>query len=122
MGADAELTKSVNSLLGLKHGILFAGTSTRAPVLGLRAIRDRRCRVPKLPNRRISTLSPDRSEHTMLSIMVTTIASDSLREMSNARETSSVRSALVIMGFLVLPGKGSTEAGPVCRRARPPAP
>jgi hypothetical protein len=42
---DAEVTKFVNSLLGLKYGTLFAGTSTRAPVLGLRAARGRRCRV-----------------------------------------------------------------------------
>jgi hypothetical protein len=34
--------------------------------------------------------------------MATTIVSDSFREMSNARETASVRSALVIMGLLVL--------------------
>ena len=78
--------------------------------------------VLKLPNQRISTLSPDRSARTMLSGTVTTIVSDSFREMSNAGETASVRSALVIMGSLVLPGKGRTAAGPVCRRAQPSTP
>ena len=34
VGAGAELTNSINSLLGLKYGILFTGTSTRAPVFG----------------------------------------------------------------------------------------
>src|ERR1035438_2726828 len=38
-GVAELLTTSFNSLLGLKYGIFLAGTSTRAPVLGLRAIR-----------------------------------------------------------------------------------
>lgn len=38
--AGAEvLTKSFNSLLGLKKGIFLAGTSTRSPVFGLRPTR-----------------------------------------------------------------------------------
>src|SRR5579863_1153501 len=42
VGVGAELdsfTRSFNSLLGLKNGIFFAGTSTRSPVLGLRPTR-----------------------------------------------------------------------------------
>src|SRR6266704_3675936 len=52
--APALLTKSFNSLLGLKKGIRFAGTSTFSPVFGLRPTRPRRCRVRKLPKPRIS--------------------------------------------------------------------
>src|SRR5437667_11417738 len=90
------LTKSFNSLLGLKNGIFLAGTSTRSPVFGLRPTRGLRWRVRKLPNPRISILSPTRSERTMLSKMVSTITSLSLRVNSASRETSSIRSALVI--------------------------
>ena len=39
-------------------GFVFGGTSTFAPVLGLRPTRPRRCRVRKLPKPRISILSP----------------------------------------------------------------
>src|SRR5690348_18289660 len=46
--ASALLTKSFNSLLGLKNGIFLAGTSTLAPVFGLRPTRPRRWRVRKL--------------------------------------------------------------------------
>src|SRR5215813_12574444 len=93
----AELfTTSFNSLLGLKYGIFLAGTSTRAPVLGLRPIRGWRCRVRKLPNPRISILSPERRERTMLSKMASTMTSDSFLVISTTRETSSIRSALVI--------------------------
>jgi hypothetical protein len=38
-------TSSRSSLLGLKKGILFGGTSTRAPVFGLRPMRARLARV-----------------------------------------------------------------------------
>jgi hypothetical protein len=37
--AVSPLTKSLSSLLGLKKGIFFAGTSTRSPVFGLRPTR-----------------------------------------------------------------------------------
>src|SRR5712692_1397591 len=89
-------TRSFNSLLGLKKGIFLAGTSTRSPVLGLRPTRGLRCRVRKLPNPRISILSPARSERTTLSKMVSTITSLSLRVNSAKREISSIKSALVI--------------------------
>src|SRR5579862_8083004 len=91
-----ELTKSFNSLLGLKKGIFLAGTSTRSPVLGLRPTRGLRWRVRKLPKPRISILSPARSERTTLSNIVSTITSLSFRVSSAKRETSSIKSALVI--------------------------
>jgi len=93
-------TKSFNSLLGLKNGIFLAGTSTRSPVFGLRPTRGLRWRVRKLPKPRISILSPTRSERTMLSKMVSTMTSLSLRVNSARRETSSIRSAFVIRVLL----------------------
>src|SRR5712675_3494729 len=86
--ASPSLTRSFNSLLGLKNGIFLAGTSTRAPVLGLRPTRDFRCRVRKLPKLRISILSPARSERTTLSKMVSTTTSLSFRVSSATRDTS----------------------------------
>src|SRR2546430_7514393 len=56
--ASALFTKSFSSLLGLKKGIFLAGTSTFAPVFGLRPTRPRRSRVRKLPNPRISIFCP----------------------------------------------------------------
>src|SRR6201997_889824 len=94
--AVVSFTRSFNSLLGLKKGIFFAGTSTRSPVLGLRPTRGLRWRVRKLPKPRISILSPARSERTTLSKIVSTITSLSFRVSSAKRETSSIRSALVI--------------------------
>src|SRR5579863_7981140 len=99
VGVGVELdsfTRSFNSLLGLKNGIFFAGTSTRSPVFGLRPTRGLRCRVRKLPKPRISILSPARRERTTLSKIVSTITSLSFRVSSAKRETSSIRSALVI--------------------------
>src|SRR5215467_9913542 len=97
VGAPASpLTRSLSSLLGLKNGIFLAGTSTRSPVFGLRPTRGLRCLVRKLPNPLISILSPARSERTTLSKMVSTITSLSLRVSSARRETSSIRSALVM--------------------------
>ena len=95
--AGALLTKSFSSLLGLKNGIFLAGTSTLSPVLGLRPMRGLRWRVRKLPNPRISILSPVCSERTMLPKMVSTITSLSLRVSSTMRETSSIRSAFVMI-------------------------
>src|SRR5690348_2419751 len=95
-GAVELFTTSLSSLLGLKYGIFLAGTSTRAPVLGLRPIRGCLCRVRKLPNPRISILSPERRERTILSKMASTMTSDSFRVISTTRETSSIRSAFVI--------------------------
>ena len=91
------MTKSFSSLLGLKNGIFLAGTSTLSPVLGLRPMRGLRWRVRKLPNPRISILSPVCSERTMLPKMVSTITSLSLRVSSTMRETSSIRSAFVMI-------------------------
>src|SRR5271154_6543465 len=75
----------------------LAGTSTRAPVLGFRPSRGCRCRVRKLPNPRISILSPPRNARTTLSKIASTITSESLRVISTTRETSSINSALVIL-------------------------
>ena len=98
-GVGLLFTKSFNSLLGLKNGIFLAGTSTRSPVLGFRPTLGLRWRVRKLPNPRISILSPTRSERTTLSKIVSTITSLSLRVSSASLETSSIRSAFVISLF-----------------------
>src|SRR5258708_7541575 len=100
--AAPSFTRSFSSLLGLKNGIFFAGTSTRSPVFGLRPTRGLRWRVRKLPKPRISILSPARSERTTLSKIVSTITSLSFRVSSAKRETSSIRSALVIASLLSL--------------------
>src|ERR1035441_4565293 len=83
-------TSSRSSLPGLKKGIFFGGTSTRAPVFGFRPMRPRLWRVWNRPNPRISTLSPDRSARMMLSNMAQTTTSDSFRDISMAWQTSSV--------------------------------
>src|SRR6202007_422706 len=62
----SPFTRSFSSLLGLKKGIFFAGTSTRSPVLGLRPMRGLRCRVRKLPKPGILFFSPARTEPTGL--------------------------------------------------------
>jgi hypothetical protein len=76
---QALSTSSRSSLLALKKGILFGGTSTRAPVFGLRPVRPPRWRVLKVPNPRISTLLPDRKARTILSKIVQTTMSDSFK-------------------------------------------
>src|SRR3984957_522857 len=75
----------------------FAGTSTRAPVFGLRPTRGWRCRVRKLPKPRISILSPVRRLFPPLSKIASTITSESLRVISPTRDTSSINSALVML-------------------------
>src|SRR5882672_737549 len=100
--ASVLFTKSFNSLLGLKKGIRFAGTSTFSPVFGLRPVRPRRCRVRKLPKPRISILSPFCSDSMMLSKIVSTMDSDSLRGNSVTRNTSSIKSAFVSVGCLLI--------------------
>src|ERR1700682_1343800 len=94
-------TKSFHSLLGVKNGMFFGGTSTVAPVFGLRPIRPRRCRVRKLPKPRISILSPVCSAEMMESNIVSTMASDSFRGNSVIRMTSSTRSALVMVASFI---------------------
>src|SRR5438046_5784121 len=100
--ASSLLTKSFNSLLGLKKGIRFAGTSTFSPVFGLRPTRPRRCRVRKLPKPRISIFSPFCMASMMLSKIVSTIVSDSLRGSSVTFNTSSIKSAFVSVGCFVI--------------------
>src|SRR5579863_3860534 len=75
----------------------LAGTSTRAPVLGFRPTRGCRCRVRKLPNPRISILSPPLRDFTTLSKIASTMTSESFRVISTTRETSSISSALVML-------------------------
>src|ERR1019366_2286927 len=76
---QALSTSSRSSLLALKKGILFGGTSTREPVFGLRPVRPPRWRVLKVPNPRIFTLLPDRKARTRLSKIVQTTMSDSFK-------------------------------------------
>src|SRR6185312_6405045 len=76
------------------------GTSTRVPVFGFRPTRDCLWRVRKLPKPRISILSSPRRARTMLSKIASTMTSDSFRVISTTRETSSIRSALVILSSL----------------------
>src|ERR1700680_4693666 len=83
----------------------LAGTSTRAPVLGLRPMRGCLWRVRKLPNPRISILSPPRRERTTLSKIASTITSESLRVISTTRETSSINSALVMLAAVPFPSR-----------------
>src|SRR6185437_11381369 len=90
------LIPSRSSLLGLKYATFRAGTATGAPVFGLRPMRASRCRMRKLPNPRISTLSPACSEFTMLLKMVSTMVSRASRVSAPVFPTSSIRSALVI--------------------------
>ena len=97
METGAGFTDFCNSLPGLKNGTTFAGTSTGAPVLGFLATLGSRCRVAKVPKPRISTLQPDRNVLTMLSRMVTTIVSDSARDVPNFWASSSVSSVLVTL-------------------------
>src|ERR1700730_18670035 len=91
--------------------IRLEGTSTRVPVFGLRPTRGWRCRVRKLPNPRISILSPERNDRTMLSNIASTITSESLRVISTTRETSSINSAFVI--FLLLESGSGSLAVPL---------
>src|SRR5437899_9448184 len=101
--AVSPLTKSLSSLLGLKKGMRLGGTSTLAPVFGFRPTRPRRWRVRKLPKPRISILSPVCRAAMMLSKIVSTMISDSLRGSSVTRTTSSTKSALVIVeSFMVV--------------------
>src|SRR6202453_669526 len=95
-------TKSLSSLLGLKNGIFFGGTSTFAPVLGLRPTRPRRSRVRKLPKPRISILSPFCRARIIFSNMVSTMISESDRLSSVMRSTSAIKSAFVNVGCLVI--------------------
>ena len=73
-------------------------------------MRPRRCRVRKLPKPRISILSPFCNASMMLSKIVSTIVSDSFRGSSEMRSTSSIRSAFVNVGCLVIPIASSPGA------------
>src|SRR6202030_4351427 len=95
--APFGFTESRSSFDGLKNGTRLAGTSTFAPVFGLRPVRALRCRVRKLPNPRISILSPDFRAPMTASKRVSTITSPSRRVRSPMAVTWSTRSALVMI-------------------------
>src|SRR3984885_1713661 len=97
LAAPDGFTESRSSLEGLKKGTRLAGTSTFAPVLGLRPVRALRCRVRKLPKPRISILSPDFRAPMTASKSVSTMTSPSRRVRSPMAVTWSTRSALVIV-------------------------
>src|SRR3984885_432710 len=95
--APFGFTESRNSFDGLKKGTRLAGTSTLAPVFGLRPVRALRCRVRKLPKPRISILSPDFRAPITASKRVSTMTSPSRRVRSPMAVTWSTRSALVMV-------------------------
>src|SRR6476660_1503503 len=108
--SDSLLIRSFSSLPGLKYGTFFGGTSTLSPVFGFRPLRGSRRRRRKLPNPRSSIFSPRCSASTMLLNTVSTMTSECFFVRSEARETSSTSSALVIgnprflVGFLRVSG------------------
>ena len=74
--------------------------------LCIACMRPPRERVLKVPNPRISTLSPARRARTMLSKIVQTTTSDSFKGSPTAWQISLVRSALVVISSVPVP---STE-------------
>src|SRR5215469_8190187 len=115
MGVDLTepgLTESRSSFEGLKNGTRLAGTSTLAPVLGLRPVRAFRCRVRKLPKPRISILSPAFRAPMTDSKRVSTMTSPSRRVRSPRAVTLSTRSALVMSGSFPFQG-GQSRLGNV---------
>src|SRR6185369_8679935 len=107
--AEPGLTESRSSLEGLKKGTRLAGTSTLAPVFGLRPVRALRCRVRKLPNPRISILSPALRAPMTDSNRVSTMTSPSRRVRSPRAVTLSTRSALVMSESFPFPGRAATN-------------
>src|SRR5262245_29259183 len=87
---------SRSSLPGLKWGMLFAGTTTPTPVLGLRPAREPRRRSRKLPKPRSSILSPFCSASMIDVKTASTITSECFRVRSEVRATSSTSSAFVM--------------------------
>src|SRR5687768_6675141 len=73
-------TRKRSSLPTLKKGTFLAATDTKAPLLGLRPWRARRCLTTKLPNPRISIRSPCDNASTMESKIALMITSESRRE------------------------------------------
>src|SRR5689334_12076923 len=94
------LSNSLSSLPALKKGTFFAGTATVAPVFGLRPSFIRRDRSRKLPNPRISVLSPFFKEsRTQSKIVFTTISACRLVNVVTCSETRSIICAFVIFGL-----------------------
>src|SRR5687768_6996735 len=91
------LSNSLSSFPALKKGTFLAGTATVAPVFGLRPSFMRRDRRRKLPNPRISVLSPFFSESlTQSKIVFTTISAWRFVSVVTCSETRSIICALVI--------------------------
>jgi hypothetical protein len=67
-------------------------------------------RVRKLPKPRISILSPPRKARTILSKIASTITSASFLVISTTRETSSMRSALVMFTLLLKKSRSESIA------------
>ena len=93
------LSNSLSSLPALKKGTFLAGTATVAPVFGLRPSFIRRDLRRKLPNPRISVLSPFFKEsRTQSKIVLTTISACRLVSVVTCSETRSIICAFVISG------------------------
>src|SRR5262245_54615103 len=87
---------SRSSLPGLKCGTRLAGTTTPAPVFGLRPRRLSRRRILKLPKPRSSILSP-RCSASMIEVnTASTMTSECLRVSSETCATCSTSSAFVM--------------------------
>src|SRR4029079_5255694 len=82
----------------LKNGTFLAGTATVAPVLGFRPSFIRRARSRKLPNPRISVLSPFFTESpTKSKIVLTTISACRFVKVVTCSDTRSMIWAFVIL-------------------------
>ena len=89
-------------LAGLEKGNLLGRHFDLLASFRITPDRPRRWRVRKLPNPRISILSPFCRASMILSKMVSTIVSDSFRGSSAIFRTSSIRSAFVNVGVFVI--------------------
>src|SRR6185295_3724666 len=98
-GAHARqlrLISSRSSFPALKWGTFLAGTSTPAPVLGLRPVRLSRRRTRKLPKPRSSIFSP-LCRASMIEVKTaSTMTSECFRVRSETLDTASTSSALVM--------------------------
>src|SRR5215831_3796654 len=91
------LSNSLSSFPALKNGTFLAGTATVAPVFGLRPSFMRLDRRRKLPNPRISVLSPFFNESlTQSKIVLTTISACRFVNVVTCSETRSMICAFVM--------------------------
>src|SRR5690242_1657429 len=108
------LSNSLSSFPALKKGTFLAGTATVAPVFGLRPSFIRLDLRRKLPNPRISVLSPFFNESlTQSKIVFTTISACRLVNVVTCSETRSIICALVMsdspFAAASAPARPSTE-------------